>query len=240
MRVIFCGLLSCGLLLNSGVACAEVTRDLESPFMTPAKWTLLGGTGLTLAVLATDDSVASPFEKSTVQHKPLGKASKYGDLAGQLVPNALYAGGMWIASHYGSALGGYRAEMMFTATLYAALVSTVLKYTIREPRPYNSQVRNSFPSGHSTTAFAFAGIVAAEHGWYYGVPAMGLATFVAYSRINDHQHHLQDVVAGATIGLSCALGIYYTRQDERGKPSALQIRPVPLGDGAELALEWRY
>lgn len=220
---------------------ATLTEDLKSPVTTEAHWILLSGTGLTLAVLATHADVEDPFEKSTVEHKPLGDASKYGDLMGQLVPNALYAGGMWAASYAGATLGFYRAKLMVEATVYAALVTTVLKYTIREPRPYDSSVRNSFPSGHATTAFAFAGIVAAEHGWVYGAPAMALATFVAYSRVNDNQHHVHDVVAGATIGLSCAYGIYYSHASERaGLAADFQLMPVPIEGGTELLAQWKF
>jgi hypothetical protein len=229
------------ILLITAPASAKLVDDLESPVTTPARWVLIGGTGLTLAVLATQDSVANPFEKDTVEHKPLGSSSKYGDLMGQLVPNAAYIGGMLISSYAGSSLGYYRAELMFEATAYAALITTALKYTIREPRPYDGSVRNSFPSGHATTAFAFAGVVAAEHGWWYGAPAMGLATFVAYSRINDNQHHLQDVVAGGTIGLTCAYGVYYAHKEQREKAaSSFHIVPIPLPGGAEVAMQWSH
>ena len=241
-RMTLCGLGLAAGLLGATPAWAGIVEDLESPVAdSEARWILLGGTGLTLAVLATQDSVEGPFEKTTVAQKPLGSYSKYGDLMGQVVPNAVYAGGMLTASYFGNALGYERAFAMFEATAYASLITEVLKYTVREPRPYDSSVRNSFPSGHATTAFAFAGIVAAEHGWYYGAPAMLLAAFVGYSRINDDQHHVHDVVAGATVGLSCAYGIYNSHKPESEKSAMhIQVVPTPIPGGMELAALLRY
>ena len=218
---------------------SEWLEDAESPINTKAGWILLGGTGLTVAVIATEDSFAGPWDTWTAKHQPLGKYSKYGDLMGQILPNALYAGGMWAAKYYGVSKAGQRAWLMVEATAYASLITTVLKYNISEGRPYNSAVGSSFPSGHSTTAFAFAGVVAAEHGWSYGVPAMVLASFVGYSRINDNQHRLHDVIAGATIGLSCAYGLHYAhraRSQSSGTAtvSSFQLLPQPLPGGGEV------
>lgn len=228
-------------MLASLNARADLVADLKSPVTTDAKWILISGTGLSLLTVALHDSVFESFEDRTVRDKPLGSTSKYGDALGQLVPNALYVGGTWASQQFfGSKLGDYRALMMVEATAYAALISTVLKYAVQEPRP-NSMARTSFPSGHSTTAFAFAGVVAAEHGWYYGVPAMLMATFVGYSRINDNQHRVHDVVAGATIGLTCAYGIYYAHQDEKKALSArFYLYPKPIDGGTALAALWMY
>ena len=101
-----------------------------------------------------------------------------------------------------------------------------------------TRTKSSFPSGHATTAFAFAGVIAAEHGWVYGTPAMLLAAFVGYSRINDNQHRTHDVIAGATIGLTSAYGIYLAHQ--KTHTSALQILPVSIPGGGEILTSWQY
>lgn len=217
---------------------ADWWTDFESPVTTDAHWILAGGTALTLATAATHSTIWVNFENRTVEEKPLGSTSQYGNLMGQLVPNALYAGGMWIASYWQVPKAWDRAKFMFEATLYASIVTDTLKVVIREPRP-NSTARNSFPSGHSTTAFAFAGVVAAEHGWWWGAPAMALATFVAYSRINDNQHRVHDLVAGATIGLSYAYGIYWNQQQAQ-KPKAFMLMPQPVPGGGEMNVAWSF
>jgi len=103
---------------------------------------------------------------------------------------------------------------MLKASLYSTSISTALKVTVREPRP-NSSDRTSFPSGHSTAAFAFSSFVAAEHGfWPMGLAALGLSTLTGLSRINDNRHFLHDVIAGATIGTAYGLGISYLHKSK--------------------------
>ena len=61
----------------------------------------------------------------------------------------------------------------------------------------------SFPSGHATTAFAAAGVVALLHP-RLRTPALGLAALVALSRVYLGVHHPSDVLAGAALGLAIA------------------------------------
>ncbi|PIP91771.1 MAG: hypothetical protein COW01_05290 [Bdellovibrionales bacterium CG12_big_fil_rev_8_21_14_0_65_38_15] len=184
-------------------------EDFKTEFTSPyneANTVLLIGTGVTLTSLIFEDQIVDPLQSEVVDHKPLGSFSKIGDYAGQLVPNTVYALSQTILGYNGDNKGYQRAIGMLKATSYAALVTTTLKYTIREKRP-NSSDRNSFPSGHTTTAFAFSGYVWQEHGWKWGIPAMGVGLLTGFSRINDNKHYLHDVLAGATIGLAYGLGI---------------------------------
>jgi membrane-associated phospholipid phosphatase len=178
-----------------------------SPINTSARNVLFVGGGLTLAVLIFEDSIVDPTQEEFADDKPLGSLSKFGDLAGQMIPNALYAIGQTLVGVSGDELGYKRAMGMLKASAYAATVTTALKYTVREPRPGNSTNRNSFPSGHATVAFAFGGYVYEEHGWKWGVPALAMASFVGASRINDNRHYLHDVLAGATIGMAYGIGM---------------------------------
>lgn len=184
-------------------------NELQSPVTTKAKNPFFIAAGLTLSATLLEDQVVDPLQKDTIEDKPLGSLSKFGDLMGQLVPNFVYFAGM--KSHYfltNSTESNLNSEIMLKATLYSSLITNILKYTIREPRP-NGSARNSFPSGHTTSAFAFASAVGAIHGWKWGVPAYAIAGFVGFSRINDNAHWLHDVLGGAAIGMGYGLGITY-------------------------------
>ncbi len=64
----------------------------------------------------------------------------------------------------------------------------------------------SFPSAHTSTAFAFATSVATvyhDHKWVPPVAYAG-ATLVGLSRIYDNKHWATDVLAGATVGILTA------------------------------------
>lgn len=78
-----------------------------------------------------------------------------------------------------------------------------LKYTIKEQRP-NSAERNSFPSGHTATAFAGAELVRTEYGWAYGIPAYIFATGTGFMRLYNDSHWFTDTLGGAAIGIISA------------------------------------
>jgi membrane-associated phospholipid phosphatase len=193
---------------------SKIGNDLASPVTTDALTPLLIGTGLSVTLFALKSEISHPFQQSISTRRPLDGLAKLGDWGGKVYPNLIYTGYAALAGALGSERGYLRAEEMVAATAYSGAVTSLLKVTFREGRPNNPVDKKSMPSGHATTAFAFAGVVGAEHPWYVAVPAYTLATITAYSRINDNKHYLHDVVAGATIGLSYALGVYYRRLDK--------------------------
>jgi len=85
-----------------------------------------------------------------------------------------------------------------------------LKYSIHRPRPYVSDLQiikkatagaHSFPSGHTSTAFATAiSLTLAYPKWYVALPAYAWATASGYSRMHLGMHYPSDVLAGAIIG----------------------------------------
>jgi membrane-associated phospholipid phosphatase len=74
-----------------------------------------------------------------------------------------------------------------------------LKYAVNARRPNGGN--QSFPSGHASISFSAAEFMRKRYGWEYGVPAYAVASFVAYSRVESHQHYPRDVIAGAGIGI---------------------------------------
>ena len=205
----------------------------------PEPISFVSGATLTATSLALRHPLIDNFQKYESERRPLGPWHTYGDLAGQVIPNVLYAGGMLIGAWAGQSGALDHSELMITATLESALISEVIKISVREERP-DSHHHTSFPSGHTTTAFAFASVVGVEHGWRWGVPAYLLAGFVGWSRINDNRHYLHDTLAGATIGLSTGLGIYLAREKRKLLGAQIQLRPLPVADGGGILLEAAY
>ena len=82
------------------------------------------------------------------------------------------------------------------------LVTEALKYSIDSTRPNGES--HSFPSGHTTTAFAGAGYLRVRYGWRVGLPFELVAATVGFARVQSHDHHWYDVVAGAAIGEGAA------------------------------------
>ena len=70
----------------------------------------------------------------------------------------------------------------------------------------------SFPSGHSSNAFASAWALWRTLKKRWGVPALVLATLIALSRLYVGAHYPSDVLAGVVIGiLSAELAVRIVR-----------------------------
>ena len=96
-----------------------------------------------------------------------------------------------------------RVAMGATAWAINGLIVQVPKRIFREKRP-DTDSRNSFPSGHTTTAFMGAELVRAEYGNAAGIPAYVVATGIAFMRMYNERHWLNDVIAGAGCGIFAA------------------------------------
>ena len=108
----------------------------------------------------------------------------------------------------------------YKAMAVGGISVTILKYGIGRSRPragdieykplfsVNDSAYRSFPSGHTTTAFALATTIAnhyPDYKWY----SYGLATLVGISRIYEEAHWASDVVAGAGLGYASAKFVEY-------------------------------
>lgn len=71
--------------------------------------------------------------------------------------------------------------------------------------PYRNVRRRSFPSGHTSLAFAVAASLSMQcKKWYITVPAYSWAATVGYSRMYLGVHYPSDVIAGAGVGIGSA------------------------------------
>jgi membrane-associated phospholipid phosphatase len=115
-----------------------------------------------------------------------------------------------------------------TASLFisAGLVVPGLKFVTGRSRPSadlgSSDFRpftggESFPSGHTTAAFAVAGSIATHYDrlWIKGL-SYSVAGLVGYSRMVHDAHWLSDVTAGAFIGIGVAHEVTRLNLERRG------------------------
>ena len=121
----------------------------------------------------------------------------------------------------GMKIGGYEglsswnkmlAADALSCGIMAAAVNSI-KYTVRRPRPDGS-ANNSFPSGHTATAFMTATMLYKEYGWkspWISIGSYSIAAVTGVSRILNNKHWMSDVAMGAAIGIgSVHLGYYLT------------------------------
>jgi hypothetical protein len=128
-----------------------------------------------------------------------------------------YAPGVIAFGMKGFGVKGYSSwERMLTSTGTSAAITflsvTALKNITKKERPDGS-ARNSFPSGHTATAFLTATWLHKEYGLtrspLYSVAGFSLATITGISRQLNNKHWFSDVLFGAGIGyLSAELGYW--------------------------------
>lgn len=102
-----------------------------------------------------------------------------------------------------SSWGRFVVSNVFSAAVMAGIVNGV-KYSVKELRPDGS-TRNSFPSGHTATAFMAATILHKEYGLtrspWYSVGGYSLAAMTGVMRSLNNRHWISDIMVGAGIGI---------------------------------------
>jgi hypothetical protein len=96
-----------------------------------------------------------------------------------------------------------RTIILGTAYLIMGTTVTSMKKLIPVERPDGSNM-NSFPSGHTATAFMGAEFLYQEYkdvSIWYGISGYLVATGTGFFRIYNNKHWLTDVAAGAGIGI---------------------------------------
>lgn len=117
---------------------------------------------------------------------------KSGDVIQVLIPAVAYGTTFYLDDAQG--------RTQFYKSFFTNLAVTHgLKYTIDKKRPNGSD--KSFPSGHTSAAFQGAAFIHRRYGWEYAIPAYLGASFVGYSRVESNNHYVEDVLAGAVIGI---------------------------------------
>ncbi|HEX9151488.1 MAG TPA: phosphatase PAP2 family protein [Flavobacterium sp.] len=106
-----------------------------------------------------------------------------------------------------------RDKTIILATSYLIMGLTVnsLKRIAKVERPDGSGF-NSFPSGHTATAFMGAELVYQEYkdvSVWYGISGYVIATGTGVFRMYNNRHWLTDVVAGAGIGILSTKAAYW-------------------------------
>lgn len=103
----------------------------------------------------------------------------------------------------------------YGAALVAFLINVLIGFIRFRPRPFVvhpdiiklvdvSPLKKSFPSGHTTVAFAIAMTI---FFWNkkWGVAALVLATLIGLSRVAVGVHYPSDIIGGAVLGFGIAL-----------------------------------
>jgi membrane-associated phospholipid phosphatase len=192
-------------------------------------------------ITAVAAGAAVPFDDNVVSYfTPDRRAKWLGDLGATI--GKAYVIGPAAAVLFGAGRlaghGRFRDATYDIAqvTLVTAAYTAAIKYPTQRERPDRSD-RLSFPSGHTSNAFAWATVASHHYGWKLGVPSYAFATLMGIARLEKNSHYLTDVVAAAGLGYVC--GRTVVRQDGESVASrSPQVSLTPMfgakGRGAGL------
>jgi membrane-associated phospholipid phosphatase len=183
-----------------------------------------------------DDEAREHFETITVEPGTSPDTRDGSDAA----PAVLALGGTWIGAVIADSDEGRReAGAMLEAAALSGAAGYALKQLARRERPYTtadadawSEEGDSFPSLHTTAAFAIGTVLAESgndrHRWLRRTLGYGLAVGTAYARMDHDAHWLSDTVAGAGLGIATARFVMKQRGrgDGRGR---VTFAPLPGG-----------
>ena len=191
--------------------------------------TLLGvGAAAAWAGYRVDRPVSTWMSGASALDSPLEAGNVIGGAQAQLGSAfATYTLGRLTGRPQMAALG---ADLL-RAQLLAQVVTGAVKVTVQRTRPDGTNL--SFPSGHTSVSFASATVLERRFGWKVGIPAYGVAAYVAAARIQEKRHFLSDVAFGAAIGLAAGRTVTVGRGGAR-----FAIAPMATPGGGGVSVTW--
>jgi membrane-associated phospholipid phosphatase len=229
------------------VSARGVLEDTKLYFTAPLRWDTADWSyfGASLVVIGAAHQFDDDVRRHFVAGKRAQAAGQDGRSTADAIPGAVLLGGTLAAAWLTQDRAGYSESWsMLEAGALSGVTAFALKSAVGRARPNDTDDANdwsaggdSFPSMHTTVAFAI-GTVLAESGndryrWLRRTLGYGVAGGTAYLRLRGNVHWLSDTVAGASLGLATAQFVMHRRDDERRhRHGSLQV--VPVEDGLML------
>ncbi len=94
------------------------------------------------------------------------------------------------------------SEALISAYTISGLATLAVKGVTNTDRPDSdwNDGQWGFPSFHASSTFTIAAVLEEYYGWDAGLPAYALAGLISWSRIDERDHDLSDVVFGGAMG----------------------------------------
>ncbi len=215
--------------------------DTEHTLTAPQRWGSQEWRELTLysaafgAVLILDKPIYDEInrQRSHSLDRFAGFIQGFGSYPSFGIMGAFYAGGMMYDDSNAKSVAVDAFASSFVA---AGIITTSLKVVTGRSRPnagsgtYNFQPfsgDDSFPSGHTTQAFALASVISEHYNeQWIDITSYGIATLVGLARIEQEKHFPSDVLAGAIIGTVVGKSIVGYNKGHHGRFSL-----IPAIDG---------
>ena len=193
--------------------------------------------------IAVRDNLDQRVRRETAEH-PLrwGEGSKvlrdFGEYSYQVpVLAGVYGLSLWIED---DRLHEF-SKAVISGYALNAIVTVSIKGITNTQRP-TDQFENGhygFPSYHASSTFTIAAVLDEYYGWPVGVPSYILAGLVGWSRIDQREHDLSDVLFGSVLGFVIGKTVAAAHLD---RYSSITVLPYydPVCRASGLSFEKRF
>lgn len=222
------------------LALDDAVYVLGSPFRWTGKdWAIAGGAAGLIVVSALADVSArnavrthsnGALDELTRIVEPFGAEYSWGVLGAFGVVALVFHD----ADARDTAIDGVLAS-----ALASGIITPSLKFAVGRARPNQSDDSlsfhpfqsgfSSFPSGHTTQAFAVASVISAHSDRFWvSASAYTLASLVAFARVYHNAHWTSDTVAGALIGTAVGRGVVALNRRIRSGDHSIRLVLAPM------------
>jgi membrane-associated phospholipid phosphatase len=211
------------------------------------KWLFFGGAvGSVFLVSAFDDDIQDAIQRNRnkVTDKAASIINPFGFQAAYAVIAGIYLQGVFAHNPKSKVVA---LDAIAASVVSWGVGSTLLKIMAGRARPEKNEGAfhfdpfstnsedNSFPSGHTTQAFALAAVLSSHyHSKWVRIPAYSFAGLVGLARMNKNKHWASDVVGGALLGTFVGKEfVVYNRRKRRElsmKEHHADMSLVPMSD----------
>jgi membrane-associated phospholipid phosphatase len=233
----------------------NIFSDTKYIFLSPLRWQardwvkaglVLGATG---GLFLLDDEI-----RDFIQDE---RSTTTDDIASVFEPfgNGGYTFGGLVGFYlYGRVFENSKAERTALLAVESFAVTGIftfaLKFSTGRARPQSARDSGewigpnlddvSFPSGHTSSAFSIATVLASEYKNNPWVPpvAYGLATLTGLSRLNDNKHWASDVFLGGALGYFIAKTVLKLHSNKKGRHYTIYPRLSRKEVGLDFAMRF--
>lgn len=233
----------------------NILSDTKYIFLSPLRWKakdwlkaslVLGTTGVFFAL---DDEI-----QEFIQDERNGTTDDIANIFEPFGNGGLTFGGLVGFYLYGHFFENSKAERTALLAVESFAVTGIftfaLKFSTGRVRPQSAQDSKewngpnlddvSFPSGHTSSAFSIATVLATEYKNVPWVPpvAYGLATLTGLSRLNDNKHWASDVFLGGALGYFIAKTVLKLHSNKKGRHYTIYPRISKKEVGLDFAMQF--
>ena len=187
--------------------------------------TAAGITGVALSGNRGNDQVQEHFERHG--HQLNSEWDSFGSTVGSPATHFAAAGLAYMLTLDGEHdKTNEVSKALISALALNGLTTVVLKGAAHTESPNGDE--NGWPSGHTSSSFTVATVMAEYYGPWVGVPSYLLASFVGYERLDARNHDFNDVISGAFIGIAFGHAI---AQNRMPRVMGMDVIPYATADG---------